>query len=93
MNFKPNVQKFLAVLLFFITTMAFSQAGEVSVSGKVTDEKGIALAGATVMVKSSKKGVSTDLDGNYRIQAPLNSVLEVTFVGFKTESKKVVGGG
>lgn len=93
MNFKPNVQKFLAVLLFFITTMAFSQTGEVSVSGKVTDEKGIALAGATVMVKSSKKGVSTDLDGNYRIQAPLNSVLEVTFVGFKTESKKVVGGG
>jgi TonB-dependent starch-binding outer membrane protein SusC len=60
-----------------------------TVTGKVTDDKGQPLRGATVLVKGTKKGVQTDGNGNFSIEADVNSTLVISFVGFETAEMKV----
>ena len=72
----------LLLLLFCITTIAFSQ-NTFKVSGKVLDENGKPVAGATVQVKGSSIATATGVDGSYSLMAPsAYSVLVVTSVGF-----------
>ena len=61
-----------------------------SVSGLVTSEDG-PLPGATVQVKGTTIGVSTDFDGNFTIEAGTDDVLIVSFVGFATQNISVAG--
>ncbi|WP_201985975.1 carboxypeptidase-like regulatory domain-containing protein [Hymenobacter rubidus] len=42
----------------------------VTVSGKIEDENGRPLVGATVLLKGSSKGTSTDANGNYSLEVP-----------------------
>ena len=51
------------------------------------------LPGASIVVKGTKQGVSSDFDGNYEIQAKAGDVLEFSYVGFQPQTKKVMGGG
>ena len=52
------------------------------VKGRVTDDKGIPLAGVSVTVKGSGMGTSTDKDGNYSINVPENGILMFSIVGY-----------
>jgi TonB-linked SusC/RagA family outer membrane protein len=52
------------------------------VKGKVLDEEGLPLPGATIMIVGSTTGTSTDIDGNFSIEAKTGDVLEVSFVGY-----------
>ena len=58
---------------------------EISISGKVTDEAGEGLPGATVNVKGTTTGTITDVDGRYTITAPDDAILVFSFVGYITE--------
>ena len=60
-----------------------------AVSGVVKDSKGEPLIGATVMVKGTQRGVSTDVNGRYSIQAATGNVLQISYVGMKTKTVKV----
>ncbi|MGN0213900.1 MAG: carboxypeptidase-like regulatory domain-containing protein, partial [Muribaculaceae bacterium] len=62
-----------------------------AVSGVVKDSKGEPLIGATVMVKGTQRGVSTDVSGRYTIQAAAGNVLQISYVGMKTKTVKVAG--
>ena len=62
-----------------------------SISGVVTDDQGIPLPGATVMIKGTSSGVTTNFDGEYTIEAQEGDILQVSFVGFKTFEKKITG--
>ncbi|MBH8569125.1 carboxypeptidase-like regulatory domain-containing protein [Microvirga sp. STS02] len=42
----------------------------VTMSGKIEDENGRPLVGATVLLKGSSKGTSTDANGNYTLEVP-----------------------
>ena len=76
-------------LLFALVQKASAQTHQVS--GKVSDKKGEALIGVSVVVKGTTKGTSTDLSGTYRIEVPNNSsVLVFNYLGFK--SKEVSAG-
>ncbi|SDX69658.1 SusC/RagA family TonB-linked outer membrane protein [Flavobacterium degerlachei] len=56
------------------------------VKGRVLDERGLPLPGATVMVKGTKIAVLTDFDGNFTIDAPANSTrLVVSYIGMETQ--------
>lgn len=56
------------------------------VKGTVTDQNGVPLAGANVVVKGSSKGVQTDFDGNFAITVPDNAAkLIVTYVGMEDQ--------
>ncbi len=56
-----------------------------TITGKVTDETGAALPGATIVVKSTTNGTTTNVDGTFRIDAPADATLVVTFVGYEVQ--------
>ncbi|UKJ08897.1 SusC/RagA family TonB-linked outer membrane protein [Solitalea lacus] len=57
---------------------------ELTVKGKVTDEKGEELPGATVLIKGTSKGTTTDVSGSYTIAASAGNTLSFSFTGFVT---------
>jgi TonB-linked SusC/RagA family outer membrane protein len=59
-------------------------------TGKVTDEKGQPLVGATVRIKGSKTGTSTDAKGSFTLEVPDNTVLVISYLGY--EDKEVAAG-
>ena len=59
----------LSVLVLFIGTLA----AQTNVSGKVTDEKGEPMVGATIVVKGTTVGAVTEVDGSYSVAVPINS--------------------
>ncbi len=60
-------------------------AQSLEVSGKVIEkETNIPLAGATIIIKDTSTGVSSDFDGNFKITTKKGQVLIVSYVGFKT---------
>ena len=69
-------------------TMQFSFAQEKTVTGTVSDDMGT-LPGASVVVKGTTRGVTTDFDGNYSISAKSGDVLEVSFAGKEKQSVTV----
>ncbi|WP_430413155.1 carboxypeptidase-like regulatory domain-containing protein [Kordia sp.] len=60
------------------------QTDSLTVSGVITDNTGLPLPGATVQIKNTKKGVTTDFDGNYKINLKKNDILIFNYVGFET---------
>ena len=85
-----SVRRFLFFLLLAVTsTMAWAQG---NVSGKVVDATGEPVIGASVVVKGTSMGTVTDIDGNFSIpNAPRNANLEISYVGFKTQSVSMSG--
>ncbi|CAN5473935.1 TonB-dependent receptor [soil metagenome] len=64
----------------------YEAAPEKNVTGKVTDDKGTALAGVSVLLKGSKKGVATDANGSFSISVPDdNAILVISYVGFQSQ--------
>ncbi|GAB4235815.1 MAG: SusC/RagA family TonB-linked outer membrane protein [Ekhidna sp.] len=59
------------------------------VTGKVTDADGEPLIGATVVERGTQNGVTTDLDGNYRLSVSPDATLQFKYLGFITVTRKV----
>jgi TonB-linked SusC/RagA family outer membrane protein len=83
-------------LLFVIALFTMALSFEVSaqqrvITGKViSEEDNQGLPGATVLVKGTTVGTTTDLDGNYSINVPAGSnVLIFSFVGLKTKEESI----
>jgi TonB-dependent starch-binding outer membrane protein SusC len=81
-----NYFKFLAAFalcLTFLSNIAYAQGKKVS--GTVTDaSNNDALPGASVTVKGTTNGVTTDGSGSYSINVPNNAtVLVISFLGYK----------
>ena len=77
----------IAVLCFsFVAT-----AQNFSLSGTVVDQnQNIPLLGATVLVKGTQNGVTTDFDGNFKIdEVSVNDILVVSYVGFATSETTI----
>ncbi len=61
------------------------------VTGRIVDEKGNTLPGASVIVQGTTQGVVSDADGLYAINVRPNDVLRVSYIGYKTEVVEVKG--
>jgi TonB-dependent starch-binding outer membrane protein SusC len=72
----------LGFLLVLFVQIAVAQ--EIKVTGKVTDQAGMPIPGANIMLKGTKTYVETGLDGDFTITAKKGDVLIVTYVGMKT---------
>jgi TonB-linked SusC/RagA family outer membrane protein len=57
----------------------------IKIRGVVTDSKNSPLPGASVLVRGTKKSVSTGADGSFNIEADVNQVLVISFVGYQTK--------
>lgn len=70
---------------------AVQQAGVVK--GQVVDANGDPIIGATVkVVGSASGGTITDIDGNFQVSAKAGSQLEISYVGFATQTVRVGSG-
>ena len=83
------VKRFVIVMLA-VLTMGFQAFAQNAVSGKVTDAKGEAIPGVSVLVKGTTTGTMTDLDGSYRLNVRPGATLVFSCVGF--EDQEVVPG-
>ena len=64
-----------------------------TISGVVKDEQGEAVIGASVLVKGTTNGTVTDFNGKFELQnVPESATIDVTFIGYAPQSKKVVAG-
>lgn len=61
------------------------------VTGMVTDLANLPVPGVNVIVKETKKGVTTDFDGKYSVSVAAGETLVFTFIGFKTKEIKIGG--
>jgi TonB-dependent starch-binding outer membrane protein SusC len=77
----------ISCLLFSI----YSKAQDITVKGKVVDEKGMSVSGASVLIQGTKNGASTDFDGSYSIKVPSNASITVSFIGYKSKTLPVNG--
>ncbi|WP_245723830.1 SusC/RagA family TonB-linked outer membrane protein [Pedobacter steynii] len=59
--------------------------------GKVIDENGVPMLGATVRVKGSKKVTKTGNDGNFSIMAYKKGAIEISFIGYVTKEISLIG--
>lgn len=57
----------------------------IAVTGRVVDEKGNPIPGATVLIQGTTQGVATDADGRYTINTRSEDALRISFIGYKTE--------
>ncbi len=80
-------------MLMLSTALWVSAADPVKVTGQVTDDTGEALIGVSIVYKGENKGVTTDIDGNYEILAPIGSTLVYSYVGYDTAEKPVLKAG
>ena len=62
-----------------------------NITGIVSDENGVPLPGANVVIDGTSTGVSTDFDGNFEIAASQGQVLAISFIGYTTQYITVSG--
>ena len=84
--------KMLVSLLFISISLTVNAQTE-QITGKVVDSNSKPLNGASVVIRTIKKGSITDADGNFSMRVPKGSyTLEVSFVGYTTIKKEIASG-
>ena len=79
----------LTVLIPQNNLYAQAQTQKKLVKGRVTNEKGEAISGASVLVKGTTTGVNTDAKGDYSIAVATNAVLVISYVGYDAKEIRV----
>ncbi|PZX54177.1 SusC/RagA family TonB-linked outer membrane protein [Algoriphagus chordae] len=87
---KPKFYTYLSVLFLLLISISNGYAQDVQVKGTIYDETGQPLPGATVLVKGTTTGTTSDLDGKYAITSPAGGTLTFSFIGYNP-LEKVVG--
>ena len=73
----------------FCIWVAFSVHAQTVVTGTVTDDSGVEVPGANVVVKGTTNGTTTDLSGKYSLSVPSDGILVYTFIGLQTMEVEV----
>jgi TonB-dependent starch-binding outer membrane protein SusC len=73
----------LAIMLMLVSSQLFAQS---RVSGKISDEAGQAVPGASILEKGTSNGTVSDANGDYALTTSgSNATLVVTFIGYKSQ--------
>lgn len=82
--------KTLALLtILSLFGISSSLAQEITVKGIVSDENNLPLPSATIIIKGTIIGTSTDFDGVFEIKASVGDTLQFNYVGYKSLEKIV----
>ena len=77
-------------IFLFLFVSILTNAQKVTVSGKIVDKNQEILTGASVFVKETNQGISTDLNGNFKFKLNKGSfTIQVSYIGFKTIEQNV----
>jgi iron complex outermembrane receptor protein len=87
---KMKLRAFLLITVLLHSTIALSQT--IDVSGRILDAStSETLPGVNILVKGTSNGTTTDMNGNFRISAPSNAVLVISFIGYETQEIEIAG--
>jgi len=88
-----HLVRIIAVLtLVFLVVPGFAQNKQATINGTVVAaDDGSPIPGATIVVKGTSTGTVSDIDGHFTLQALPNDVLEVSFIGYTTQSVPLSG--
>ena len=78
----------LCRLLLLVCLSLFSQwalAQSKQVTGRIADTKGEPAIGASILEKGTTNGTITDFDGNFKLNVSPNAVLQISYIGYKTQ--------
>ena len=87
---KKQIYYFLMLLAFFAVMGGSAHAQSVTrqLKGRVVDAGNDPIIGASVMVKNSKEGTVTDMEGRFSLNIPSTTTLVVSYIGFVTQEVK-----
>ncbi len=81
--------KKISIFLFLFTSLLVNSQ-TVNISGKIYDENKEPLTKATVFIKNTNQGTSSDFEGNYLVQVREGTYeIEVRYIGYKTQIKSI----
>ena len=76
---KQKLRGILTLLLVLVVQIAFAQ--EKTISGTVSDDVGLPLPGANIIIKETNTGTQSDFDGNFTIDVSVGQTLVFSYVG------------
>lgn len=80
----------LILLIYILLFPLFGFAQKEEITGKVTDaETGETLIGVAIKVQNSTTSTATDVNGNFGLQVDPNSVLEISYIGYDSQTIRV----
>ena len=79
------MKKVIKLLLFSVLSLQMVVAQK-TITGVVSDNEGLPLPGATILVQGTSTGVTTDFDGNFSITAEEGDTLNISYVGYQSQS-------
>ncbi len=77
---------------FLLVLFCFNALSQVTVSGIVTDLKGMPIIGANIFIKDSYDGASSDINGTFSFitEEKGNKIIVITFIGYKTQELNLI---
>ena len=72
-----------SILSIFLSLAISVTAYAQQITGSVSDDNGIPLPGASIVIQGTSDGVTSDFDGNFSIDTAQGSTLVISYVGFK----------
>jgi TonB-linked SusC/RagA family outer membrane protein len=82
------MKRILSTVFLLFVLISYGQG---PINGFVSDENGVPLPGANVIIENTNTGVSTDFDGNFEITASQGQVLAISYIGYTTQYVTVAG--
>lgn len=82
-----TINMIYSVFMIFMM-IGFSQsamAQSIKATGKVVDKNSEPLIGATIRIEGTQRGTITGINGDFSIECPKNSTLEISFIGYITQ--------
>ena len=74
-----------------ISAMTLNTKVQNSITGKVTDDSGMPLAGVNIVEKGTTNGTTSDFDGNYTINVENDTKLVFSYIGFASQEVSTAG--
>lgn len=88
------MKKVILYIIIMLNAGIMAAANTFTLTGNVKDNNGEESIGATVMIVGGKNATVTDIDGNYELKnVSEGQVVQVSYVGYKTQTKKITGPG
>ena len=86
-----NVSRGILMLVFVSIISFVASAQESQISGKISDSAGDGLPGASILVKGTNRGTTTDANGNFKLAAASNATLLVSSIGYLNQEINIGG--
>lgn len=84
---RQTLKLLMTTFMLLLIQIGFAQQRQIS--GTVQEEDGLPLPGASVVIKGTTSGTSTDMDGKFQLSAKTGDVITISFLGYKSQNLTV----